>query len=41
MKEQYTKPITEIVVLKTVDVVTTSTTIDDTQKGDTDVGFGD
>lgn len=40
MKENYTKPIAEIDVFKTVDVVTTSG-IDDTQKGDTDIEFGD
>lgn len=40
MKENYTKPIAEIDVFKTVDVVTTSS-IDDTQKGDTDIEFGD
>ncbi len=41
MKEQYTKPIANIDEFKTVDVITTSTTIDDTQKGDTDLSFGD
>ena len=41
MKENYTKPIAEIDEFKTVDVITTSTSIDDTQKGDTDLDFGD
>lgn len=41
MKENYTKPITKINEFKTVDVVTTSGPIDDTQKGDTDLPFGD
>lgn len=41
MKENYTKPIAEIDEFKTVDVITTSTSIDDNQKGDTDLDFGD
>lgn len=41
MKENYTKPIAKIDEFKAVDVVTTSTTIDDTQKGDTDIDFGE
>ncbi len=40
MKEQYIKPVTETDVFKTINVVTTSG-IDDTQKGDTDLPFGD
>ena len=40
MKEIYSKPIATIEQFKTIDVVTTSG-IDDTQKGDTDVDFGD
>lgn len=39
MKEFYTKPITTVEQFKTIDVVTTS--IDDMQKGDNDVNFGD
>ncbi len=39
MKEIYLKPITTVEQFKTTDVVTTS--IDDTQKGDTDLPFGD
>lgn len=40
MKEQYAKPIAKIDEFKTIDVVTTSG-IDDTQKGDTDMNFGE
>lgn len=40
MKENYTKPITKIDEFRTVDIITTSG-FDDTQKGDTDLPFGD
>lgn len=40
MKENYTKPIVKIDEFKSVDVITTSG-IDDTQKGDNDINFGD
>lgn len=40
MKKQYTKPITKVEEFTTVDIITTSG-IDDTQKGDNDVNFGD
>lgn len=40
MKENYTKPIAKIDEFKAVDIITTSG-MDDTQKGDTDLPFGD
>lgn len=41
MKTTYSKPISNIEEFKSLDVVTTSTTIDDTQNGDNDVIFGE
>lgn len=40
MKELYIKPTADIEEFKAVDIITTSG-IDDTQKGDNDVNFGD
>ena len=40
MKEKYLKPIIKIEEFKTVNIITTSG-FDDTQKGDTDLPFGD
>ncbi len=43
MKETYTKPLCDVIndyIIPALDVVTTSG-IDDTQKGDTDLPFGD
>ena len=40
MKEKYLKPISKIEEFKTVNIITPSG-FDDTQKGDTDLPFGD
>lgn len=40
MEEKYLKPISKIEEFKTVNIITTSG-FDDTQKGDTDLPFGD
>ena len=40
MKEIYTKPKTEVEEFKTVDVITTSTQIDDRDPADNDVPWG-
>lgn len=40
MKEKYFKPTVYIEEFKTIDIITTSD-IDDTQKGDTDIEFGE
>lgn len=40
MKEIYTKPKTKINEFKTVDVITTSTQIDDRDPADNDVSWG-
>lgn len=40
MKEKYTKPVSYIDEFKETNILTTSTLINDTNKGDTDNNFG-